>query len=128
MCACADCHRHFPGGELRVYPHGNVCDECHDERQDRGIDREAFGVSPREPQPEPVHRNPLYCHYQDCAARAFAHGFVHFGHAIRVVCAMEFGLPIPAAPAPRPSFMPDPDSDAGRELAAYYDRPGYKGD
>lgn len=73
-------------------------------------------------------QNRLYRHYQGCAAKAYAHGFTHFGHAIRVMCAREFGLPEPAAPSPRPSFMPAPDSDAGRELAAYYDRPGYKGD
>jgi hypothetical protein len=48
MCQCADCHRHFPGGQLRCYPHGNVCEECHEDRQDAGITREAFGSSPRE--------------------------------------------------------------------------------
>lgn len=49
MTACADCHRHFPGGSMRVYPHGNVCEECHDERQDSGVTAEQFGRSPREP-------------------------------------------------------------------------------
>lgn len=129
MCACADCHRHFPGGSLRCYPHGNICEECHEDRQDAGITREAFGESPRQPAPAtPLHRDPLYRHYQDCIAKAFAYGFVHFGQAIKVIQAREFGLPMPAPLAPRPSFMPEPGTPAGDDLAAYYDRPGYKGD
>lgn len=113
---------------MRCYPHGNICEACHEERQDNGLAREAFGESPRE-EKQPVHRDPVYRHYQDCIARAFAHGFVHFGQAIKVLQAREFGLPMPAPLAPRPSFMPDPDSEAGRALAAWYDRPGcYSGD
>jgi hypothetical protein len=55
QCACADCRLMFPGGSLRVYPHGNVCEDCHEERQDNGLAREAFGESPRQIRsPRPV--------------------------------------------------------------------------
>lgn len=55
QCACADCRLMFPGGSLRVYPHGNICENCHEERQDNGMAREAFGESPRQIRsPRPV--------------------------------------------------------------------------
>lgn len=47
-CQCADCQRHFPGGTLWCFPHGNICDDCKDERVDKGLQSEAFGVSPRQ--------------------------------------------------------------------------------
>jgi hypothetical protein len=67
-------------------------------------------------------------HYNNAAALAYAHGFTGFGHAIRCLNAHLLGLPQPPAPAPRPSYMPEPGTPAGNALAAYYDRPGYKGD
>lgn len=33
LCTCVDCNRQFPGGEMREYPHGNVCKGCHEERE-----------------------------------------------------------------------------------------------
>lgn len=47
---CVDCRLHKPDGEQRVYPHGNVCDACHEDRVDAGLDKEGFGSSPREGQ------------------------------------------------------------------------------
>jgi hypothetical protein len=76
----------------------------------------------------PVHRDPLYRHYQDCIANAYAHGFRHFGHMLKVLQARQFGLPDPAPLEPRPAYMPEPGTPEGAQLAAYYDRPGYKGD
>jgi hypothetical protein len=46
-CQCADCHLFFPGGDLYTYPHGNICECCHEDRRDLGVTREAFGSSPR---------------------------------------------------------------------------------
>lgn len=47
-CQCGDCHQHFPGGSLWCFPHGNICDDCKDERTDKGLQAEAFGTSPRQ--------------------------------------------------------------------------------
>lgn len=49
QCECADCHRFFPGGDLWIFPHGEVCDECKENREDKGLNAEAFGTSPRQP-------------------------------------------------------------------------------
>lgn len=50
-CECADCHESFPGAYLYCYPHGNICQNCHEDRQDQGLTKKAFGQSPREEQP-----------------------------------------------------------------------------
>lgn len=48
-CQCDDCKLFFPGGELYIWPTGNVCEDCNEARQDAGVTRGEFGQSPRAP-------------------------------------------------------------------------------
>jgi hypothetical protein len=47
-CQCADCRLFFPCGSMWCFPHGNICDDCKEDRSDAGLDKEAFGSSPRQ--------------------------------------------------------------------------------
>jgi hypothetical protein len=48
MGQCADCQRHFRSGDLFIYPHGNICEDCDQERVDGGMTQEVLGQSPRD--------------------------------------------------------------------------------
>lgn len=37
-CKCADCKRFFPSATLIPLAHGDVCEDCNENRQDAGLD------------------------------------------------------------------------------------------
>lgn len=113
MCACADCQRHFPGGSLRCYPHGNICDDCHENRQDKGIVAESFRTSPRQPRAERWATGAFRTFYN------FRTGLTRLStaEAHRIVRGWCLEKPSP--------YRPNPLCLATRKhLTAYYDRAG----